>query len=306
MNQIAPSQPDLKSWLGLMLLGLIWGASFMAVTIAGTGFGPLSIAAGRITLGALALFILSKTLRLPLPNLRGGHGKKVLLAALGLGMFSMVFPFFLLSWGQVYVSSGFAGVTMAAGPLLTLVLAHFLIPSEGITLPKSIGITLGFIGVVLLIGLDAFRSSGMGLEPLARIACVGAAACYAIGAIITRRAPSVEPISFATTATILAAIIILPAALIIEGVPANPNTNAILAVVFLGLVPTAIANLLLVAIIRRAGPSFMSLVNYQVPVWSLFFGWIFLKESISPNVFIALALILSGVAISQSFKRKKT
>lgn len=278
----------------------------MAVTIAGTGFGPLSIAAGRIALGAIILFALTRILRLPLPRLNGENGHKTFISALGLGVFSMALPFFLLSWGQIYVASGFAGVTMAAGPLITLILAHFLVPGEGINIAKSIGIALGFIGVILLIGLDAFTSSGLGLEPLARLACVGAAASYAIGAIITRRAPKVEPISFATTATILATLIIVPAAYLIEGTPAAPNTNAILAVIFLGMIPTAMANLLLVSIIRRAGPSFMSLVNYQVPVWSVLFGWLFLSESLSPQIFIALALILAGVAITQSFGRKKS
>ncbi len=302
MHTTSATAPSLKDWLQLLSLGVIWGASFMAVSIATEGLGPLSIAAGRISLGALALFLLTRILRISLPPMNGAQGRKVWTAAAGLGFFSMVLPFFLLSWGQARVPSGFAGVTMAMSPLLTLVLAHFLIAGERITAAKLIGISIGFAGVVVLIGGSVLAASGAPGETLARLACAGAAASYAVGAIITRRAPKVEPIAFATSATLLAASLILPLALLIEGLPHAPGIPALLAVVFLGLVPTATANLLLVSVIRSAGPSFMSLVNYQVPVWSVLFGWAFLSEVLPARVFIALAMILAGVAISQ-FRR---
>ncbi len=297
-----PTHPNLKDWAQLLTLGLIWGASFMAVSIATEGLGPLSIAAGRITLGALVLLILLRALGMSLPAPGGAAGRKTWAAAAGLGFFSMVLPFFLLSWGQARVPSGFAGVTMAMSPLLTMVLAHFLVTGERITGAKLAGILLGFAGVVVLIGGAALASSGAEGENLARLACAGAAASYAVGSIITRRAPPSEPFAFATAATLLAAALILPLALLLEGLPQTPGPAAVLAVVFLGLVPTALANLLLVSIIRSAGPSFMSLVNYQVPVWSVLFGWIFLSETLPSRVFIALGMILAGVAISQ-FRR---
>jgi len=294
--------PTLRDWAQLLSLGLIWGASFMAVSIATRGLGPLSIAAGRITLGALALLMLSRALRLPLPSLHGPQPGKVWASAAGLGFFSMVLPFFLLSWGQARVPSGFAGVSMAMSPLLTIVLAHFLISGERMSAAKIIGMSIGFAGVVVLIGPAALTTNGTQGESLARFACAGAAASYAIGAIITRRAPPIDPIAFATAATLLAATLILPTALAIEGIPHDPGRAPLLAVLFLGLVPTALANLLLVATIRSAGPSFVSLVNYQVPVWSVLFGWAFLSEALPARVFIALAMILAGVAVSQ-FRR---
>ncbi len=296
------THPNLKDWAQLLTLGLIWGASFMAVSIATERLGPLSIAAGRITLGALVLLILLRILGMSLPAPGGAEGRETWAAAAGLGFFSMVLPFFLLSWGQARVPSGFAGVTMAMSPLLTMVLAHFLVTGERITGAKLAGILLGFAGVVVLIGGAALASSGAEGENLARLACAGAAASYAIGSIITRRAPPGEPFAFATAATLLAAALILPLALLLEGLPQTPGPAALLAVVFLGLVPTALANLLLVSIIRSAGPSFMSLVNYQVPVWSVLFGWVFLSETLPSRVFIALGMILAGVAISQ-FRR---
>ena len=296
-------QAGLTNWMRIGVLGMIWGSSFMAVTVAVSGFGPITVAAGRIALGAALLLILLRILGISLPTMKGAEGRKTWLFALGFGAFSMALPFFLLSWGQLYVASGFAGVTMAAVPLLLLPMAHFMIPNEQLTKRKTIGFLVGFAGVIVLIGLDAFKSSGLGQEPLARLACFAAAGCYAVGGIITKLAPKVNPFSFAATSTMLAAMVIVPIALVLEGVPQEFPTDAVLAVVFLGIVPTAIANLLLVSVIRSAGPSFLSLVNYQVPIWSVIFGTVFLNEILPTRLFIALAMILLGLAINQSRKR---
>ncbi len=296
-------QASLVNWLRLGALGIIWGSSFMAVSVAIRGFGPLSVAAGRITLGAVILFLLTRMMGLKLPAMNTAQGRRVWLAALGFGFCSMALPFFLLSWGQNYVTSGFAGVTMAAVPLLVLPLAHFLVAGDQMTLPKATGFAIGFAGVMVLIGLGAFESTGGSLEPLARLACLGASVGYAFGSIITRLAPKVDPIAFATTATILAALMILPMALLVEGMPQNVSGSAFLAVLYLGIAPTALANLLLVAVIRSAGPSFLSLVNYQVPIWSVIFGAVFLSEDLPGRTYFALALILTGLAVTKIWKR---
>lgn len=287
------------NWLRILVLGVIWGASFMAVSVALQGIGPISVAAGRITLAAIILLSLTRLKGLKVPAITGDNGLKIWAAALGFASCSMAIPFFLLSWGQQYVSSGFAGVTMAAVPLLILPLAHFLVPGDQLTLPKGVGFGIGFIGVLTLIGPGAFKSIGTDLEPLAKLACLGASAGYAIGSIITRLAPKVDPIAFAAGATTLAAVMILPVALIVEGLPNNLSASAIWAIIFLGVFPTAAANLLLVAVIRSAGPSFLSLVNYQVPVWSVIFGTLFLNEALPSGTITALALILAGVGLSQ-------
>ncbi len=296
-------EAGLVNWLRLGVLGMIWGSSFMAVSVAIRDFGPITVAAGRITLGALILLTLLRAMGLSLPSIRGAQGRLVWLAALGFGSFSMALPFFLLGWGQRYVTSSFAGVTMAAVPLLVLPLAHFLLPGEQMNRRKVSGFAIGFAGVVVLIGWGAFSSSGLGLEPLARLACFAAAACYAIGSIITRLAPKVDPIMFAATATMLGASMILPAALLLEGVPRVAPGPSLWALLYLGVVPTAAANLLVVSVIRSAGASFMSLVNYQVPVWSVVFGAAFLSEALPGRMFVALALILTGLALSQRWRR---
>ncbi len=287
------------NWLRLLGLGLIWGASFMAVTVALRGFGPLTVAALRLALGALVLVALVQAGGRGLPKLSQPGGAAIWLFALGMALASNAVPFSLLSWAQKSVASGFAGVCMAVVPLIVLPLAHLFVPGEAMNLRRLVGFVIGTCGVVVLIGPGAFASTGAETEMLARLACVGAAGCYAIGAILTRRCPTVDPISLSAAVLLLAGVIMLPAALAVEGLPAAPGWDAVLAVLYLGLLPTALAQILLVQVIRTAGPTFMSLVNYQVPVWSVLLGVVLLAEPLPPSLLAALGLILLGVGLSQ-------
>ena len=301
------TNPSLASLVKLLLLGLIWGASFMFVSVALRDFGPLTVAAGRIALGALVLLAIVQLRGIGLPKWHSENGKLVWASAVAMGFFTSALPFALLSWGQKYVASGFAGVCMAVVPLFVLPLAHFLVPGERLTLRRGISFLIGFTGVVVLIGLDAFRSVGSDFEALARIACLGASLCYAIGAIVTRQCPKTNMLSLSTAALVSATVMILPLALAIEGIPPKiPSALSLTAILYLGLFPTALAQVLLVQVIRAAGPSFMSLVNYQVPIWSVLFGVVLLNEVLPPQLFISLALILGGLLLSRKRRQAIT
>lgn len=300
------SPPGAANWIKLLFLGLVWGSSFMGVSLALEGFGPMSIAAVRITLGAIALLSIIRMMGIALPDLRTHQGRIIWLCALGMGFFSNALPFTLLSWGQTYVASGFAGVCMAVVPLFVLPLSHLFVPGEHMTLRRTISFLIGFAGVVTLIGLKAFASAGTDFESMARLACLGAALCYAIGAIITRLCPSVNLLSLSAATLVCGAMMILPTALMQEGLPSLPETRPLLSVLYLGLVPTALAQVLLVQVARSAGPSFLSTVNYQVPVWSVMFGALLLNETLPPQLFAALALILGGLLLSRAPTRRQT
>lgn len=292
--------PTRLDWLILATLGLMFGASFMGVSVALQGFGPLSIAAYRIALGAAILVAFAKASGRRMPPLSAANGLAIWGAAITMGAFSNAVPFFLLGWAQEHVASGFAGVSMAAMPLITLVLAHFLVAGEQITLRRLIGILIGFIGVVVLIGPSAFETTGMAQENLARLVCLAAGACYAIGSIVARLCPDVDRRAFAATTLVAATVMILPIALWREGLPAEmPAVLPALSVVLLGIFPTALAQILLVILVRRAGPTFLSLVNYQVPLWAIFLGALILGEALPSSLIWAMLLILIGVAISQ-------
>lgn len=286
-----------NSWAMIAILGFVWGGTFLVIELALVGITPFWLAACRIGFGALltgAVWGLRGGRLFAAPPTGSDRINLYVIAAL-----SSAVPFMLLSWGQQYVTSGFAGVSMASVALMVLPLAHFLVPGERITLRRSIGFGIGFIGITMLIGGQAFESTGVALEMPGRIACVGAAGCYAVSSILMRRLPPVDPVGLSAVLLMLGALLVIPMAWIVEGPPPMLDTRTLWLVAFLGLVPTAAANLLRVTVVRTAGPVFLSLVNYQVPVWSVLMGAAILGEPLPASLIWAMALILAGVALSQ-------
>ena len=195
---------------------------------------------------------------------------------------------------------------MAVVPLLVLPLSHFILKSNEMTPRKIAGFVIGFIGMIILIGpAQLLNGTGASLEPLARIACISAALCYGLGTINTRLCPPVSIMAYSAGGLIVGTFTLLPLVLLFEGIPQWPtDTTALLGTIYLGLFPTALATILLVGIINSAGPTFMVLVNYQVPLWAVIFGVVFLGEDVPPSFLAAFALILLGLAVSQSKARR--
>ncbi|SDW29301.1 DMT family transporter [Litoreibacter albidus] len=297
MSTPTPENPGLLNWLLICILGLVWGGAFMSVRLSLDGFGPWTVAAWRTGLGGITLALVGALLgqgihKIPSPR------AWMFAAIIGAG--AVALPFAVLSWGQQFVPSAFAGVAMGAVPLLVLPLVYLFSKEEGIGPRRIVGMLLGFVGLFILVGPGAAASTGHALEWLGRIACLGAAGCYAAGSVITRRAPAMPPIAFATASLLVAAMILIPIAAITEGWPDSFPTTPSLALIYAALFPTALAAVIRVRVITTAGSLFMSLTSYQVPIWSVILGVSFMGETLPPQLFYALAIILAGIGISQS------
>lgn len=289
-----PSRPTFGNWIGLIALGLIWGASFLGVAIALEGFAPVWVAAGRIVIGAVSLTVIALVM-----GVRLTASPAVLAYAVGMGVLSNALPFYLLSWSQQHVTSGFAGITMSSIPLFVIGFAHFLVPGDRLTREKAVGFALGLVGVGVLIGPGVLAASGSEFEALARLGCLAASLSYAVGSIVTRRCPDVHPVGFGVLALWVAAALMVPVALVTDGLPALPEARPLMALLYLGLLPTGYATYLLVGIIRSAGPSFLSQVNYHVPVWSVLLGVLVLNEELPGRFILALAIIIGGLMLAR-------
>ncbi|KIN61532.1 Membrane protein [Sulfitobacter noctilucae] len=295
MNQ--PPKITASSWLMIAVLAFVWGGTFMVTEIALTGMPPFWVAASRIGFAAVVMVVIWGARGFALFEQRPTFAQWVTLFFVG--CLSGAVPFALLAWGQQYVTSGFAGVSMASTALIVVPLAHFMVPGEQMTWRRVVGFVIGFVGVAVLIGGQAFDTTGSDLETAGRIACVTAASCYALSSILMRRLPGVDAIGLATLLLVIGSFVSLPMALAVEGPPPLPSGQILLVLLFLGLVPTAAANFLRVLVVRSAGPVFMSLVNYQVPVWSVVLGALILSEPLPPSLLYAMVLILIGLGISQ-------
>lgn len=292
-------------WAMLVALGLIWGAAFMATKIATADFTPLTLAGFRLAVaaGVLALVLALRGERLP--GLGDAEARRFWAAALAVAVLSNAMPFTSLAWAQRHVPSSLAGVLMATVPLFLLPIAHLFVPGERMTLRRTAGFLLGFAGVCVLIGpaalegLEAGAGAEARLRPLAIGGCLLAAFGYAAGSVVSKRAPQLGLLRFATAALILAALLTLPLALVVEDI-ALPSAESVAALAYLGVVPTALATVFLLSVIRSAGPSFLANVNYHVPVWAVVLGAAVLGETPSPRLGVALVLILAGLAVAQN------
>lgn len=297
MSTPSPENPGLLNWLLVIVLGIIWGGAFMSVRLSLDGFGPWTVAAWRTGIGGITLAIIGAFLGQGLQTIPSA---RAWFFAIIIGVGAVALPFGMLSWGQQFIPSAFAGVAMGAVPLLVLPLVYIFSKEEGIGPRRVIGMLLGFVGLFILVGPGAAASTGHENEWLGRLACLAAAGCYASGSVVTRRAPKMPPIAFATASLVVAAAALIPIAAITEGWPNSFPSQPTTALIYAALFPTALAAVIRVRVITTAGSLFMSLTSYQVPIWSVILGVSFMGETLPPQLFLALAIILTGIAISQS------
>jgi drug/metabolite transporter (DMT)-like permease len=282
----------------LLLLGSIWGSSFTAIRAAVEFISPLDLAAFRIAAAAVLLVLLVQWRGYAWPR---DLGTWSMLACVG--VLNSALPFFLINWGEQHVESGSAAILMAISPLTALLLSHFTTSDDRITPWKLAGLTLGFGGIAVLFGDAAF--SGMGDETLAQTALLTAAICYAIAGVLARRTRHVHPYAATTVAMICSAVVITPTALLLGPVPSfDYDTVQWSLILYLAIVPTAVAALLLFRIIADAGASFVSQVNFIVPVVGVLLGAALLGEQIGIREIVALGLVLAGIGISRITKRR--
>ncbi|MEX2519855.1 MAG: DMT family transporter [Paracoccaceae bacterium] len=300
--------PGGRAWALALLLGLIWGSSFMLTNMAVRDLPPLSLAALRLCFAALLLLGAAAAMGARLPGV-DAKGRRLWVFAAGSGVFGTILPFWLISWAQIHVPSAMTGVLMAPMPLLSLVLSHFLITGQRMNALRIAGLLFGLLGVFLLIGPDAVGGAdghadggvdGGGLMLLGQLASLGAMTCYALNGIAMMRAGPVDPLGMSAAVVGVAAIVALPLALWLEA----PDLGAIslrtwALVGALGLGATALAQILIFAILALSSPPFLAAVNYQVPLWATVFGLVFLDEALRPMFWPALALILAGLALAQ-------
>lgn len=292
MNINQKKAPDLTDFILLVTLAALFGASFMFTHLAVAEIPPLTLAASRVFIALLILLplMLRSGQRLP----RFGI---IWLPAIASAILGYALPFALISWGQLRVPSSLAAIFMAIMPLITIVLAHLFTRDEKLNGWKIAGVLCGLAGVVVLFGVDTLRNLG-GPDALSQIAILVATVCYAINALITRALVGVPRLSMLVALMLVGSLIMIPLSLLVEAPLSGwPSWQASASVLALAVGPTAIATLLILVIITRQGASFLSQINFMVPLFGVFFGWTLLDEQLEPSAWLALFIVLLGVAL---------
>jgi drug/metabolite transporter (DMT)-like permease len=287
--------------MSLIALTIMWGSSFLFTKVAVTALPVAWVVQSRLGIGALALILLAWLLGRGFPQ-----GRRLWLFFGLIALVGNLLPFSLITWGQRFIDSGLAGILMAIMPLATLGLAHVFVPGERLTGNRVAGFLTGFAGVVVLIGPQALLAIGGADGPLLpMLAVLGGALCYGTSAILARLRPPSDALSTAAATIGLAAMLSMPVgALGGLGVSA-PSTDGALsppvlgALAFLGLFSTATAMVVYFRLIRTAGPSFTSQLNYLIPLWAVIVGVVFLGEQPTLGHLVGLVLILAGILWSR-------
>ena len=281
-----------RNYLLLASLILVWGSSFLLTDRSLLFFSPEEVVTYRLTIGALSMLLISLIYSKSLFVSFRSWFHFAIYAVVG-----NILPYLLISTGQMSITSGMAGLLMAVMPLVTLVLAHFLLSNDKLNIFKLIGFVFGISGVLFILS----PSINNGSNSTIGILLVLAAACsYSINTIIAARLSSYDPIVTSTCVLILASVLsflIWPETLSISftEIPFLSGFSLIL----LGVLPTGIAAYIYFIIINSAGATFLANINYLIPVVAFFLGAILLGEEILLQNIIALIFIISGIFISR-------
>ena len=297
-----PTHRPLTHWLLLFALVVMWGSSFMFTKIAVAAIAPTNIVAGRLVLAAVVLLGLMVLSRRSLPTDARSWRFFIAMALVG-----NCLPFWLITWGQQGIDSGLAGILMAIMPLATVLLAHVFVAGERMSRNKAAGFLVGFAGIVLLMGPTALLElRGSGAALFSELAVLCGAICYAVNTIIARHRPDGDALVAGAGVILVAGLVMAPTAALTDGfvfVDIAPLPAA--AVGFLGIVSTALATVVYFKLVAAAGPSFLSLINYLIPLWAVMIGMVVLGESPEWSSVAALALILSGIGLSEAGSRRR-
>ncbi|GAB2466187.1 DMT family transporter [Xylanimonas ulmi] len=269
-------------------LGLIWGIPYLLIRIAVADLSPAVIVLGRCVIGALVLAPFA---------VRSGDLRAVLRrwpAVLAYASVEIATAWWLLTDAERHITSSLAGLLVAAVPIFATALALMLRVERRLSALRVVGLLVGLAGVAALAGVDA--AQGAALRPVLQVLVT--ALCYAVGPMIVARSlGGVSPVTVNAVALTFCAIVYTPFALA-TWPTAAPSGGALASVVALGLVPTALAFVLLFELIAEVGPAPATVITYLNQAVALVAGVTFLGEPITTGILVGFPLVLAGAFLA--------
>ncbi|MBM7068478.1 DMT family transporter [Actibacterium sp. 188UL27-1] len=289
-----------QAWLELLLLGLIWGASFMTIRIALDEVSVLSSVVHRVGWAAIALWVIVWLRGLKIPT-----NPMVWFAFIGMGILNNVLPFSLMAWGQLHIESGLTSILNAVTAIFGVLVAALFFADERLTAMRLLGVGLGFAGVVSVIGPGAL--TGFDLRSTAQIAVLAGTLSYAFAGAWGRwRLGGLSPVVAAAGMLTASLVIMLPLTLLREGNIDLPTTpRGMLAIAYYALIATAGAYLLYYRVLARAGAGNLMLVTLIIPPIAIALGAWVLNEALNPNAYLGFGLLALGLMVINFSGRRR-
>jgi len=280
----------LRDWLLTILIGAIWGCSFLFNAVLIRELGPIWVSALRVIVGALGCWAYFVATRRTLPREPVRY-----LQFLILGVLNYAIPFALFPLAEQDLPSGLVGVINALTPLMTVIVSHFWIGGEKATINKSLGVLVGFIGAAIL--ASPSLSGGSANQLWAIGACLLATLCYAFTLNYARRLKGVDPTTIAACSLTAAAIVSTPVALIFEGIPHITRIETWGALLGIGLLSSSFAFLLMYRMLPRVGATNFSINTFITPISAILLGVLVLHERFETVHMVGMAVIFAGLLL---------
>ncbi len=289
--------PTLIDYIYLLTLSAIWGSAFVAIELSLVGFDPFFIAFLRIFFASIFIYIFVYYKKLSFPK-----DLKTWSILILLGFLNNAMPFFMISWGQQYITANTAAVMLATGPFVALVLSRFFTHDEHFTFFKLAGVILGFIGVFILLGEDFLKSDEDSLY--GKFAMLVAILGYISSGFLIRKISHVNTFVLSTSVFFCAWLMMSPYLFFISYENFDLLSSSFLAILYLGLVPTAAASIFRIELVQRVGVQFMSQVAYLIPIFTIIWSWFLFSEVPNSILYIALVFIFAGLFVRKIKENK--
>ena len=274
----------------LFLLALIWGSAFFNIKIATYSYEPFTLALVRVIFASVPLFLLCKIKKIKIQAFKGNWKLYALI-----GLCNIAIPFVLIAIGTAKINSYLAAILMSTTPLSGSILAHFFLKDEKLSYLKSLGILIGFSGIVLLFFDKVIINSENYIYVL--ITILGST-FYCIGGLLTLRLKNKKNVNVTTSTTLWSVIFLLPMSLLFEAPwNSNPTFESTMSLLYLGVVATGLAWLIRFRILTTNGLVFQTQVAYLIPIFGIFFGYVIMDEIITWRAIVSLVIILLGIYI---------
>ena len=255
------------NWILLLLLSAIWGGAFTLNKYALEAYSPEILVTGRLLVASLALILIVLVIFKKVKVQPSDWRYYLFMSIVGI-----VAPFLLISYGQLGIDSSLAGILMSTMPISTLILSHFFLDDERMTKTKLIGFLIAFIGIVILImpGKNILHTSLLdGLS--SELMVISGAILYSFAAVYGKRFKITDPLNASTGVTLYSAVIMLIYLIFNPNIIPNDfgDMSHLSAVLILGIFCTAIATIIYFQILQSSGATFISMMNYLIPVWAI-------------------------------------
>ena len=281
-------EPKALDYTLLTILALVWASAFFNIKIATYSYGPITIAFLRSFFGTIPLILICYLRKIKIEAF-----SKDWYWFAAIGIINLVIPFFLIAYGIQKVQSNLAAILMASTPLTAAVLAHFFTSNEKINLIKSVGILVGFSGIVFLFFDEILINES---NFLSAFLILFGSCFYVVGGLLTLKISNKKNENVTTSILIWGTLVLFPICMFIEQ-PWNlsPRLDSTISLIYLGVFSTGIAWLLRFYILKNNGLVFQAQVAYLIPIFGVILGFLFLKEEITAKVILSLIAVILGI-----------